>query len=151
MGHFCPPGSGSAIWMRIWIQQLKLMRIRIRIRNPDLIWEVDPEPPTKMNAYTLSIYQNTIFLLFWRARVCWLLLCFCRPFCILARCLDSKPESCRSKKARYKLSHPSLLTSLWLFIFEEWSILASWRSLTNITGSGFGSDSVNVTDPEHYN
>ncbi len=36
MGHFCPPGSGSAIWMRIRIQQLKLMRIRIRIRilNP---------------------------------------------------------------------------------------------------------------------
>ncbi len=30
-GSFCPPGSGSAIWMRIWIQQLKLMRIR----NPD--------------------------------------------------------------------------------------------------------------------
>ncbi len=27
MGHFCPPGSGSAIWMRIRIQQLKLMRI----------------------------------------------------------------------------------------------------------------------------
>ncbi len=38
MGHFCPPGSGSgsAIWMRIRIQQLKLMRIRIR--NPDLNW-----------------------------------------------------------------------------------------------------------------
>ncbi len=36
VGHFCPPGppgSGSAIWMRIRIQQPKL--IRIRIRNPD--------------------------------------------------------------------------------------------------------------------
>ncbi len=34
LGNFCPPrsGSGSAIWMRIPIQQLKLMRIRIR--NP---------------------------------------------------------------------------------------------------------------------
>ncbi len=30
--HFCPPGSGSALWMRIRIQQLKLMRIRIQ--NP---------------------------------------------------------------------------------------------------------------------
>ncbi len=33
-GHFCPPGSGSAICMRIRIQKLKLMRIRIR--NPVL-------------------------------------------------------------------------------------------------------------------
>jgi hypothetical protein len=32
LGQFCPPGSGSAICMRIRIQQLKLMRIRIR--NP---------------------------------------------------------------------------------------------------------------------
>ncbi len=32
VGHFCPPGSGSAIWMRVRIQQLNLMRIRIRIR-----------------------------------------------------------------------------------------------------------------------
>jgi hypothetical protein len=22
VGHFCPPGSGSAIWMRIRVQQL---------------------------------------------------------------------------------------------------------------------------------
>ncbi len=36
LGHFCSPGtgSGSAICMRIRIQQLKLMRIRIQIRNP---------------------------------------------------------------------------------------------------------------------
>ncbi len=31
VGHFCPPGSGSAIWMRIRIQNLLM---RIRIRNP---------------------------------------------------------------------------------------------------------------------
>jgi hypothetical protein len=51
---------------------------------------------------------------FWRARECWPLLCFCRPFCISDRCLDSNPESCRSKKARYQLSHPSpyLITHL---------------------------------------
>ncbi len=40
-GHFCPPGSGYAICMRIRIRQLKLMRIRIqiriRIRNPEKI------------------------------------------------------------------------------------------------------------------
>ncbi len=35
LGHFCPPGSGSAIWMRIRIQQLKLMRIHA---------DPDPEP-----------------------------------------------------------------------------------------------------------
>jgi hypothetical protein len=33
--------------------------------------------------------------------VCWPLLCLCRPFCIIERCLDSNPESCCSKQARY--------------------------------------------------
>jgi hypothetical protein len=28
-------------------------------------------------------------------------------FCIFERCLDSNPESCRSKQVRYQLSHPS--------------------------------------------
>ena len=39
VGHFCPPGSGSgsAIWMRIRIQQLKLMGI---LADPD----TDPDP-----------------------------------------------------------------------------------------------------------
>jgi hypothetical protein len=52
---------------------------------------------------------------FWRARVCWPLLCLCRPFCIFERCLDSNPESCRSKQHFTNLathlldwpSHPS--------------------------------------------
>ncbi len=39
--------------------------------------------------------------------VYWPLLCLCRPFCIFERCLDSNPESCRSKQARYQLSHPT--------------------------------------------
>jgi hypothetical protein len=43
---------------------------------------------------------------FWRARVCRPLLCLCPPFYIFDICLDSNPESCRSKQARYKLSHP---------------------------------------------
>ncbi len=29
--------------------------------------------------------------------MCWPLHCLCRPFCNFERCLDSKPESCRSK------------------------------------------------------
>jgi hypothetical protein len=33
--------------------------------------------------------------------------CLCRPFCIFERCLDSNPECCRSKQARYQLTHPS--------------------------------------------
>ena len=43
-----------------------------------------------------------IFLFFWRDRVCWPLLCLWCPFC-----LDSNPESCRSKQVRYQLSHSS--------------------------------------------
>ncbi len=42
-----------------------------------------------------------ILYLFWWARVCWPLLCLCRPFCRF------EPESCRRKQARYQLSHPS--------------------------------------------
>ncbi len=42
-----------------------------------------------------------------RARACLPLLCLCRSFCICERCLDSNPESCRSKQERYQLSHPS--------------------------------------------
>ncbi len=40
-GHFCPPGSGSAICMRIRIQQLKLMRIHA---DPDPDTDPDPKP-----------------------------------------------------------------------------------------------------------
>ncbi len=46
-------------------------------------------------------------IFFWRARVCWPLLCLCRPFWIFERCPDSNPESCRSKQARYQPSHLS--------------------------------------------
>ncbi len=39
----------------------------------------------------------------------------CRPFCIFERCLDSNPESCHRKQARYQISHPYIkLYSLWL-------------------------------------
>ncbi len=44
---------------------------------------------------------------FRRAKVCWPLICWCRPICIFERCLDSNPESCRRKQARYQLSQPS--------------------------------------------
>ncbi len=45
----------------------------------------------------LTIYRLFVYIL--RTRVCWPLLCLCRPFCIFERCLDSNPESCRSKQA----------------------------------------------------
>ncbi len=47
-------------------------------------------------------------IFFWRARVCRPLLRLCRPFMIFEGCLDSNPERCRCKLARYRLSHPSL-------------------------------------------
>ncbi len=46
-----------------------------------------------------SIVSNIVF--FWRARVCWQLLCLCRRY------PDSNPESCSCKQARYLLCHPS--------------------------------------------
>ncbi len=46
-------------------------------------------------------------IFFWRTKVCWPLLCLCRPFCSFERCLDSNQESCRCNQARYQLSHPS--------------------------------------------
>ncbi len=62
--------------------------------------------PRAASTYTLMLmYSFCIF--FWRARVCWPLHCLCRPFCIFERCLDTNLESCRSKQARYQLSHPS--------------------------------------------
>jgi hypothetical protein len=35
----------------------------------------------------------------------WPLFCLCCLFCIFERCLDSNPESCRSKQVHYQLSH----------------------------------------------
>ncbi len=60
------------------------------------------------NRFFCTVY-DVIFVFFWRARVCWPwpLLCFCRPFCIFERFLDSNQESCRSKQARHPLSHSS--------------------------------------------
>jgi hypothetical protein len=42
-------------------------------------------------------------------RVCWPLhsFAFVVHSCIIVRCLDSNPESCRSKLASYQLTHPS--------------------------------------------
>jgi hypothetical protein len=48
-----------------------------------------------------------VCLYFLLARVCFPLLYNCRPFCSFERCLDSNPESFRSKQACYQLSHPS--------------------------------------------
>jgi hypothetical protein len=39
---------------------------------------------------------------FLRARVCWPLLCLWRKFMIYEGCLESNPECCRSKRARYQ-------------------------------------------------
>jgi hypothetical protein len=45
--------------------------------------------------------------------VCWPLLCLCRRFCIFGRCLDSNPESCRSKQqARFRTKLDTRLLNL---------------------------------------
>jgi len=62
-----------------------------------------------VNLWICFVYVN---LFFWRARVCRPPLCLCRPFMIFEGCLDSNPECCRSKLARYRLSHPSLYVNL---------------------------------------
>ncbi len=50
-------------------------------------------------------FPTFLCVYFWRARVCWPLLCKCRPFMIFEGCLNSNSECCRSKRARYQLSH----------------------------------------------
>ncbi len=57
-------------------------------------------------SWNLHLRKEWFFCMFWRTRVCWPLLCSCRLFCIFEICLDSNPESCRSKQARYQISHP---------------------------------------------
>jgi hypothetical protein len=60
--------------------------------------------------FLLSVIRTPrLFLyIFWLARVCRPLLRLCLPFMIFEGCLDSNPEWCRNKLARYRLSHPSL-------------------------------------------
>ncbi len=60
-----------------------------------------------------SFISENIF--FWRARVCRPLHRLCCPFMIFEGCLDSNPGCCRSKLARYRLSHPSLF---WEYLFR---------------------------------
>ncbi len=57
------------------------------------------------------IWEKFFLYIFWRTRVCWPLLCLCRPFCIFERYLDSNPESCRSEQARYATNLPTYHTS----------------------------------------
>jgi hypothetical protein len=77
---------------------------------PDLEWSLFSKSP-RIHLPDLQksphASQDTSWYIFWRAKVCWPLLCLCRPFCIFERCLDSNPESCRSKQARYELSNPA--------------------------------------------
>ncbi len=56
-------------------------------------------------ALITSRLVSSFFFFFGGLRVCWLLLCLYRPFCIFERCLDSVSES---KQASFQLSHPSL-------------------------------------------
>ncbi len=66
------------------------------------------------------------YIFFWRARVCRPLLRLCCPFMIFEGCLDSNPEYCRSKLARYRLSHPSLYVGIYKSFTDTWM----WKMLT---------------------
>jgi hypothetical protein len=52
------------------------------------------------------ILYRSFYIFFGGLECDWPLHCLCSPLCI-ERCPDTNPESCRSKKARYQLSHPS--------------------------------------------
>jgi hypothetical protein len=75
----------------------------------------------------ILLQDNSFFLyLFWRATVCWPLLCLFRPFMVFEGCLISNSECCRSKRTRYKLSHPSqLLPPIPLGEENSWSDICS--------------------------
>ncbi len=87
-------------------------------KDPDpLLWLTDPEGPKTYGSGTL-VYSWWLlcYLLFFVNNFTAAILNFyffifciflCRSFSIFERCLDSNPESCRSKQARYQLSHPS--------------------------------------------
>ncbi len=65
------------------------------------------KPPTIWDQLFITTVSGVSFwYIFWQDRVCWRLLCLCHSFSIFERCLDANPESCRSKQARYQLSHP---------------------------------------------
>ncbi len=74
-----------------------------------------PHATTPLFFRILHFHSFFVYFL-WRARVCWPLLCLCRPFCTFERYLDSNPECCRVKHAgalptkppiSLQLSHPS--------------------------------------------
>ncbi len=98
----------------IWLQ--KICREGIRIRHILICRILIRLIIFRGRIFTSAMLQPPVYWRFFvctgifsgRARVCWPLVCLCRPFCIFERCLgSSNPESCRSKQARYQLSHPS--------------------------------------------
>ncbi len=93
-----------------------------------------------LKVMTTNFFSFFFCKFFWRARVCRPLLCVCRPFMIFEGCLDSNPEYCRSKLARYRLSHPSLLLSHPSLYFFHPSLLLLFLD----PGSG-----INIPDPQH--
>jgi hypothetical protein len=46
--------------------------------------------------HAVSLSTHILVYIFLACYVCWPLLCLCRPFGILERCLDSSPDSCRT-------------------------------------------------------
>ncbi len=109
-----PGCSGSApLRMRRKILILKAIQIR-------------QEPSLQVSLYTsIKLPRLFAFVFFVYIFLCRPLLRLCRPFMIFEGCLDSNPEYCCSKLARYRLSHPSLYIlhlNLTLFPLKHWTI-----------------------------
>ncbi len=106
-------------WLPVWTACTALLPFwTVRQAGPSALnhrqcgspyWGILHNSPSKPKHHKYFFSQFLFFcILFWRARVCQPFLCLCRPFMIIEGCLDSNPEYCRNKLARYRLSHPSL-------------------------------------------
>jgi hypothetical protein len=87
------------------------------------------------NGFTQGSFSFFLFLyIFCRASVCWPFLCLCRPVCIFEICLDTNPESCRSKqRCATNLATPSPLYyklhkhwKRFYHILPNWNLFLSW-------------------------
>ncbi len=94
-------GANVIIWVEMLSSGMKCYHLELMISSGTKCYHL---------GWNVFIWDEMFFFLyiFWRARVCRPLLCLCRPFMIFEGCLDSNPEYCRSKLARYRLSHLSL-------------------------------------------